>query len=324
MLAIVAFLSVFVHMEVRYLVNAMISPTTEGAKEESDRRLGASTLPFIIAVAGPTASGKSALAIELAKRRNGEVISVDSRQVYRTLDIGTEKITCEEMQGIPHHLIDIRDPDDSYSAGDFVSDATRLIADMTARGKVPILAGGTHFYFDALLYGLPSNTEINESLREELSALPTDELVRRIRTTDPRRAERLDPNNRRRLVRALEIVAEHGHVPERDARNPQYEVEWHILNPERDELRARIRTRLGKALENGLIDETRQLQLRVGDERLNEFGLEYRIVGEYLRGERSEESLLPTLSARVWHYARHQKAWLRKLMHEGSFSQNNA
>src|SRR6185437_678490 len=109
----------------------------------------------IIAIGGPTASGKSARAVEEALGRGGEVISVDSRQVYRTLDIGTEKTSPEEMQGVPHHLIDIRDPETPYSAGDFVDDATSLIETLIAEGKTPILAGGTHFYFDALLYGLP-------------------------------------------------------------------------------------------------------------------------------------------------------------------------
>lgn len=294
----------------------MISPTEGGAKDENDRPSGELARPRFIAVAGPTASGKSARAIQLAQELGGEVISVDSRQVYRTLDIGTEKITPEEMQGVPHHLIDVREPEESYSAADFVKDAEALIADMHTRGVVPILAGGTHFYFDALLYGLPGDTEPDEALRKELEQLSTEELGRRIRELDPRRASRLDLNNRRRIIRALEIVAEHGHVPERENVAARYLVEWVILNPERDELRSRIRTRLAKALENGLIEETKRVRARVGDERLNEFGLEYRIVGEYLRGERDNESLLPTLSTRVWHYARHQKAWLRKLMQE--------
>lgn len=263
-------------------------------------------------VVGPTASGKSARAIELAKAFGGEVISVDSRQVYRMLDIGTEKITKEEMDGIPHHLIDIRDPKDAYSAGDFMKDTDLLISSIRARGKEPILAGGTHFYFDALLYGLPENV-FNPLLREKLEARTTEDLMREIQERDPRRASKLDPSNKRRLVRALEIIEEHGHVPERTEAEPRYQVEWIVLNPERDELRARIHTRLQKALENGLIEEVEQVRAYVGDARLNELGLEYKIVGEYLRGERDEASLLPTLSSRIWHYARHQKAWLRKL-----------
>ncbi len=267
----------------------------------------------LICVVGPTASGKSARAIELAKEHDGEVISVDSRQVYRMLDIGTEKISTEEMQGIPHHLIDILDPKETYSAGDFVHDAAALIKDIESRGKRPILAGGTHFYIDALLYGLPETGPRNEELRNELEARSEAELMQEIKERDPRRAERIDPQNKRRLVRALEIIHAHGTVPERTTLTPSYEVEWHILNPERDELRARIETRLEQALARGLIEEVRTVRAYVGDVRLNELGLEYRIIGEYLRGERDEDSLLPTLSSKLWHYARHQKAWLRKL-----------
>lgn len=267
----------------------------------------------ILCVAGPTASGKSARAVALAQELNGEVISVDSRQVYRMLDIGTEKTSTEEMDGIPHHLIDILDPKETYSAGDFVKDAERLIREIRSRGKRPILAGGTHFYFDALLYGLPEETEPNANLRNELEKRSTESLMEEIRTKDPRRAERIDPLNRRRLVRALEIIETHGHVPERDMLTQRYPVAWIILNPERDELRARIHARLAKALESGLIEEVRRVREYVGDERLNELGLEYKIVGEYLRGERSEDTLLDSLSTKVWHYARHQKAWLRKL-----------
>ncbi len=267
----------------------------------------------LICVAGPTASGKSARAIALAKELDGEVISVDSRQVYRMLDIGTEKTTEEEMDGIPHHLIDILDPKVAYSAGDFAADAERLIEEIRARGKRPIFAGGTHFYFDALLYGLPGETEPDASLRSALEARSAESLFSEIKERDPRRAERIDPQNKRRLVRALEIIATHGAVPERDTSEARHAVQWIILDPERDELRARIHTRLERALASGLIEEVRRVREYVGDTRLDELGLEYRIVGEYLRDERSLESLLPSLSTKVWHYARHQKAWLRKI-----------
>lgn len=266
----------------------------------------------LLCVVGPTASGKSARAVSLAHEHNGEVISVDSRQVYRMLDIGTEKTSLEEMEGIPHHLIDILDPRDSYSAADFVRDTTRLITEIEGRGKRPILAGGTHFYFEALLYGLPETSPVDYAARALLETLSTEELVRQIQEKDPRRAERLDLQNRRRLIRALEIVAEHGHVPER-VEEPLVAVEWEIINPERDILRERIDARLARALERGLIEEVRAVRAYVGDTRLNELGLEYRVVGEFLRGERDEESLLPTLHTKLWHYARHQKAWLRKL-----------
>lgn len=269
----------------------------------------------ILLIAGPTASGKSSRAVAEAEMRGGEVISVDSRQVYRGLDIGTEKISKEEMQGVPHYLIDIRSPMEPYSAGDFVQDATRLIKEITERGKLPILAGGTHFYFDALLHGLPMGTDANPTLRAELEAVPTEELYARIRRSDPERADALDPQNRRRLIRALEIIEAHGKVPERISAS-LYETEWIMIDPERDELRARIDARLEQAFARGLTDEVRRVQEEVGDARLDELGLEYKIVGEFLRGERTEEELLPTLSAKLWQYARRQKAWLRKLRDE--------
>lgn len=267
----------------------------------------------LLCVVGPTASGKSARAVELAKELDGEVISVDSRQVYRMLDIGTEKTSKEEMDGIPHHLIDILDPRDTYNAADFVRDTTRLISEIEERGKRPILAGGTHFYFEALIYGLPETAPPDPAARLMLEALPTEELVARLQQSDPRRAQRIDLRNRRRLIRALEIVAEHGHVPERSTETPLRTVGWVVINPERDVLRERITKRLEAAFARGLVEEVRAVREHVGDTRLDELGLEYRVIGEYLRGTREEETLLPTLSTKLWHYARHQKAWLRKL-----------
>ncbi len=277
----------------------------------------------IVCVVGPTASGKSSRAIEEALVRGGEIISVDSRQVYHELDIGTEKITAEEMCGVPHHLIDIRDPHEAYSAGDFVADATRLIEDISDRGKLPILVGGTHFYFHALLHGLPMGIDANPLLREELETLSTNELYARVRLADARRGAELDPKNRRRLIRALEIIASLGTVPSRYPKDVPigtscgYLVEWIVIDPPKEELRARIDTRLESAFARGLIDEVRTIREMVGDIRLNEFGLEYRIIGEYLRagGTERSEVLLPALSAKLWQYARRQKAWLRKLGH---------
>lgn len=267
--------------------------------------------PRIIAVIGPTASGKSAKAIELAKELNGEIISVDSRQVYRTLDIGTEKTLPDQRGGVPHHLIDIREPEESYSAGDFVRDAQELIADIQARGKTPILAGGAHFYFDALLFGLPEEP-IDAKLRASLEHMDVPELFAQLKRLDPRRAAQIDPHNPRRLIRAIEIATRQGSVPERSRKEPAYDAEWHIIDLPKEELRERINTRLKQALERGLVEEIQRTQARVGDVRLNELGLEYRIIGEYLRGERTEDSLLPTLSSALWSYARQQKMWLKR------------
>ncbi len=264
-------------------------------------------------VVGPTASGKTARAISIAKERNGEIISVDSRQVYKTLNIGTEKITEEQMQGIPHYLIDVREPQEVYTASDFVSDATSLISEITTQGKLPILAGGTHFYFDALLKGLPSTTPPNKTLRVMLEAKTEEELFSELQNRDPRRAEKIDPHNKRRLMRALEILNVEGSIPERRDFESPYEVEWVVINPPKEELLPRISARLSETLQKGLIEEVRQVREAVGEKRLRELGLEYRVVGEYLNGEISEEELLPILSNKLWQYARSQKKWLKKL-----------
>lgn len=270
----------------------------------------------IVLIAGPTASGKSSRAIAEAQSRGGEIISVDSRQVYRGLDIGTEKVTVEERRGIPHHLIDIRSANEPYSAGDFVQDAVRLIADIASKGKLPILAGGTHFYFDALLRGLPAGIDANPALRERLETYATHELHEMLRIADPRRAEELDPENRRRIIRALEIVDVMGTVPKRSSYLAPYVNEWIIIDPPAEELRARIDLRLKHALARGLVDEVARVGHEVGDRRLDELGLEYKIVGEFLRGKRPETTLMESLSAKLWQYARRQKAWLRKLQGE--------
>lgn len=272
----------------------------------------------ILCIVGTTASGKSARAVSEAHMIDGEVISVDSRQVYTMLDIGTEKITTEEMEGVPHHLINIRDPKENYTAGDFVRDASKLVVEIQSRGKVPIFAGGTHFYFHAFFNGLPHSVPANKTLRDELEQYSAEELYKRVCVADKRRGDELDPQNKRRLIRTLEIIAMLGKVPIWDevstrAREARAGTNWIILDTPKDKLRERIDMRLKKAFSRGLIEETRNVRAYVGDKRLNELGLEYRIIGEFLRGERTEESLFPALCAKLWQYARHQKAWLRKL-----------
>lgn len=271
--------------------------------------------PEILCIIGPTASGKSARAVARALECNGEVISVDSRQVYRTLDIGTEKITPEEMQGVPHHLIDIRDPEDPYSAGMFVKDATRLIHEIRERGRFPILAGGTHFYFDALLNGLPSSTGKERYVVP--SSVSNEVLYEQIRIKDPRRAAELDPNNRRRLIRALELIELYGSVPRRPLHKNTdipFKVKWEVVTLPKEELKKKIVSRLETALSRGLLEEVRRTYTHVGIERLNELGLEYRIIGEHIQGKRDADTLLHALSAKLFQYARRQEAWVRKLL----------
>jgi len=267
----------------------------------------------IIALVGPTASGKTSLAIELAKKLNGEVISVDSRQIYKGLDIGTEKVTKEEMDGVPHHMIDIVEPEETFTVQEFQTQARDHIEDILSRGKTPILAGGSGQYMDAVLYD--TNFPVvppNEKLREDLEALPTTALFKILEDQDPDRAENIDPHNKRRLVRALEIVEALGKVPPQEKGTLLYNTLYFGIEVDRDELRDRIEKRLYETLEKGLIKEVEDLRKRVDDARLDEFGLEYRVIRHHLDAKLSEEELRESLLTELMGYAKRQMTWFRK------------
>ena len=270
--------------------------------------------PKIIAVVGPTASGKTALSIELAKRFNGEVISADSRQVYRGLDIGSGKVTEAEMQGVPHHLIDIADISYRYTGADFVRDAKAAIADITARGKVPIIAGGTFFYLD-LLRGKMSTAEVepNLELQAELEKLTTEELFRKLSLADSARAATIESSNRRRLIRALEIIQTLGSVP--PPTRTESEFDWLIfgIDIERDTLNARIEERMLQRLKNGMREEVEAL-LAAGAsaERLVDFGLEYRFLTRNIQKEIPYEVMTEKLFTKIKQFAKRQKTWLKR------------
>ena len=214
----------------------------------------------IIVVAGPTASGKSDFAVNLALQNKGEIVSVDSRQIYRGLDIGTGKITKEEMKGVPHHLLDIYDVGEEVSVSDFVDKALIVIEEIFARGHTPILCGGTGQYIFGIIY---ENTfpkvEPNKNLREELEKLNTEELVARLLVSDPLRAQNIDTRNRRRLIRAIEIAEVLGHVPELEKLKPRFKTKIYLMNPTREQLRERIEARLTARLAIGMLDEGRKI-----------------------------------------------------------------
>lgn len=268
----------------------------------------------IIVVIGPTASGKTALAITLAKIFDGEVVSADSRQVYRGLNIGTGKVAPEEMRGISHHLIDIADPSTKYTASDFLRDANSAIQDITARDKLPIIAGGTFFYIDILLGNRAvAGVPVNITLRANLERFSVEELYEKLLKLDPQYAERIDRHNRRRLERALEIVAEYGTMP---ALAPRQRYEALILGIDipREILRERIGTRLDATLERGLVEETKDLLAQgIPESRLNEIGLQYRVVLAHLRGEYDYEEMHTVLKQKIWQYAKRQYTWLKRM-----------
>lgn len=264
-------------------------------------------------VVGPTASGKTALSIELAKHCNGEVISADARQVYRGLDIGSGKVSTEEMDGVPHHLLDVVSPTDIYTAADFKRDGEHAIRDITSRNKLPIIAGGTFFYVDTLLgrLNLP-DVPPNPLLREKLEQQSVDTLFASLQNFDPRRAETIDRHNKVRLVRALEIVEAVGKVPE-PTRSESYNVCSIGIALSKEELHENIRARLHDRFASGMTDEVQRLHSDgVSWERLESFGLEYRYIAQFLQKKMTEKEMREMLETEIRHFAKRQLTWLKR------------
>lgn len=270
--------------------------------------------PKVIAVVGPTASGKTSLSIKIAQKFAGEVISADSRQIYKGMDIGTGKVTTEEMCGIPHHLLDIADPTTVYNSADFMRDATTAIKDITNRNKNPIIAGGTFFYLDTLRGKIqPAPVAPNEDFRNSLAHLKDDELFARLQEKDTERAATIDKFNRHRLIRALEIIEALGEVPKPKTVESPYE--WLIigLSLETKDLKKNIHTRLLERLEQGMVEEVKNLhEAGVSWERLDDLGLEYRYIAQYLQKNFSYDDMVSELETKIGQYAKRQKTWLKK------------
>ncbi len=269
--------------------------------------------PKIIVVCGPTATGKSDYAVELAQKINGEIVSADSRQVYKGLDIGSGKITTEEMHGIPHHLLNVADPKDVFSVTQYQSLATKAVDEIIARGHIPIICGGTGLYIDAVVCGtiFPA-VPPNPKLRTELQELSLEDLQQRLETLDPRRFDLVDKKNKVRLIRAIEIATELGTVPEL-TKNPEYDIDWHYLDLPDDVLKKRIHDRLIKRLDMGMIEEVERLHTEgVSWERLESLGLEYKYLAIFLQKKLTREEMLTQLEFAIWHYAKRQRTWFKK------------
>lgn len=272
--------------------------------------------PKVIAIAGPTASGKTKMAIDLAKQINGEVISADSRYVYKGFNIASAKPTIEEQDGIPHHLIDIVEPEVDYSVADFYDDAKKAIYDIIKRGKTPIVAGGTGLYFRVLLetYDLP-RVEANPELRAELDLREKEDLLSELLSLDPVGYEKVKNANKRRIVRALEVTKTLG-KPFSEAsceKEPEFDVEWKmpVINS-REELYDRINRRVDLMVEQGVIEETQNLLKKHG--RIKNFicTIGYQEILTYLDGEASLEEALDKLKQHSRNYAKRQLTWFRK------------
>lgn len=267
----------------------------------------------VVAIVGPTASGKTSLSIKLAKKFAGEVISADSRQVYRGMDIGTGKITPAEMDGVPHHLIDIVDPEIVYTAADFARDGAAAIKNILDRGHTPIIAGGTFFYLD-LLQGKQqaAPVEPDETFRNSLRDLSNTSLHEELYAKDPMRAAGIDPHNRRRLIRALEIVHTLGSVPPLTPATSPYQWLLIGLQVPKDALRAAFRERIVAWLQCGFATETATVRAKVSPGRFAELGFEYTLMAEHLDGHLTEDELIERFVQKNWQYAKRQLTWLQR------------
>lgn len=272
--------------------------------------------PKVIAIVGPTASGKTKLAIDLAKQIDGEIISADSRYVYKGFDIASAKPTMEEREGVPHHLIDIVEPEVDYSVADFYDDAKDKIYEILERGKTPIVTGGTGLYFRVLLetYDLP-RVEANPELRAELDLRDKEDLLAELKTLDPNGYEKVKDANKRRIVRALEVTKILG-KPFSEAsveKEPEFDVDWRIPYIEsREVLYDRINKRVDIMLEQGIVEETQRLLEKHG--RIKNFicTIGYQEILTYLDGEASLEEALDKLKQHTRNYAKRQLTWFRR------------
>ncbi|MDB5254827.1 MAG: miaA [Candidatus Nomurabacteria bacterium] len=273
----------------------------------------------LIVICGPTATGKSDYAVQLAKQlaKDGiksEIISADSRQVYKGLDIGSGKITVQEMEGIPHHLLDVASPKRTFTVAQYKKLADKAIKDIVKRNKVPIIVGGTGFYIDAVVFNQQfPEVGPNKALRKSLERLSLDDLRQKLQELDIERYQTIDIHNRVRMIRAIEIAAVLGKVPVQEPRTAKYAVEWIYIDLPDDVLKERIHDRLLKRMKQGMVTEIAELHAQgLSWKRLEALGLEYGYVAMYLQEKLSKEEMLIQLEAAIWQYVKRQRAWFKK------------
>ncbi|HEX8974222.1 MAG TPA: tRNA (adenosine(37)-N6)-dimethylallyltransferase MiaA [Patescibacteria group bacterium] len=276
--------------------------------------------PKIIIILGPTASGKSDAAIKLAKKFNGEIISADSRQVFRKMDIGTGKVPGALQKGIfisdgiAHHLIDVADPGEELNISHFIEIVNKTIPDILKRGKLPIICGGTGFWIKAIVdnTALPE-VKPDEKLRNLLRSKSAEELFVQLQKLDSERAEIIDKNNSVRLIRAIEIATALGKVPQTKSTDSKYEFLQIGLEVPRELLNAKIKKRLEARFNEGMIDEVKNLlSTGVSPEWLERIGLEYRWIARYLQNKIDLKEMQKKLYFDIIHYAKRQMTWFKK------------
>ncbi|MBI2574026.1 MAG: tRNA (adenosine(37)-N6)-dimethylallyltransferase MiaA [Candidatus Wildermuthbacteria bacterium] len=269
----------------------------------------------LIVIVGPTSSGKSDLAVKLARRFHGEIVSADSRQAYKGLNIGAGKITKKEMLGVPHHLLGVVSPKQTFSAGRYQKLALKAIKQVFQKGRIPFLVGGSPFYVYAATDGLVfPEVQPNFLLRKQLEAMPADALFQKLQKLDSERAGSIEQKNKRRLVRALEIVlATKKPVPVLQKHPLPYPVLFLGIKRENEELKKRICARLEKRFKQGMIAEVKKLKVGgLSWKRLESFGLEYRWIARFLQRKISRQAMIQSLKKDIGDFARRQMTWFKK------------
>ena len=281
-------------------------------------------IPKVVVITGPTATGKTKLAVALAKEFDGEIVSADSMQLYRRMDIGTAKVTPEETEGIAHHMIDVAEPNESYSVSRYVEDAAKCVDDILSRGKLPIIAGGTNLYIDSLISGRDfADNEGDNALRGELDrqydALGGEKMLEKLQSIDPERSAKLHPADRRRIIRAIEVFKLTGktitqHDLETQQRPPRYDAAVIALDfADRAKLYERIDRRVDLMVREGLFAEVEQLiKSGLSDECTAMQAIGYKEPAAYLRGEITKDEAIEFIKRESRRYAKRQLTWLRR------------
>jgi len=275
--------------------------------------------PKIIVIVGPTASGKSALAVEIAQKFNGEIVSADSRQIYRGMDIGTAKPSKKEMTAVRHHLIDIKDPNQDYSVGQYKKDAIKAINRIIKSGKLPILIGGTGLYIDAVVKNLEfpevkENKKLRAQLEEEINEKGLNHVFKRLISLDPEAAYITDPKNPRRVIRALEIalLSNKKFSEQRKSGRPPYNALEIGINLPLELLKIKIAKRTKRMIKKGLVEEVKKMVKKYGLDCRAFDAIGYREIIDYLKSKINLAEAIEQMDKNTWHYAERQTTWFKR------------